>query len=306
MSSPSWRSALSSAVDCWGSAPSFNLPYESLLRCTSVGHGRGAESSDRNWVLPALGDRASHRSVAGAGGIQCAHVGAAVPAHQRRARPPCPSSSSSPWVRALLHSTFDQPDAESVVANMIGCPCTIRRAAEGGRAPRWRPRSAADLRRLPQADLALDLVSQSRRMPQQGDPSPRRRRHLPRPQRHHPPRRRRVRRTTRQMDRRPPLPRPRRTQPVPRRRRRARRTGDDHHTSTDRLNCHLKGRAIEPTPTPLGGLGPSQLRPVWWYREIRWLAVGLPSRSGEAWTIHSRKRRGAIAYSKRSRTPIGR
>ena len=179
MSSPSWRSALSSAVDCWGSAPSFNLPYESLLRCTSVGHGRGAESSDRNWVLPALGDRASHRSVAGAGGIQCAHVGAAVPAHQRRARPPCPSSSSSPWVRALLHSTFDQPDAESVVANMIGCPCTIRRAAEGGRAPRWRPRSAADLRRLPQADLALDLVSQSRRMPQQGDPSPRRRRHFP-------------------------------------------------------------------------------------------------------------------------------
>ena len=79
-----------------------------------------------------------------------------------------------------------------------------------------RPRRHARLHRVPQGDLAPDLVEQPAGTAQPGDPPPhRRRRHLPRPRRPDPPRRRRARRTTRRMDRDAPLHRPRRPRQEP-------------------------------------------------------------------------------------------
>src|SRR3954471_11046782 len=91
-----------------------------------------------------------------------------------------------------------------------------RQAAQGRRPPRASPRRPARVHRVPQGDLAADLVEQPQRAPQPRDPPPHRRRgHLPQPRRADPPRRRRPGRTTRRVDRRPPLPRPRRPEPLP-------------------------------------------------------------------------------------------
>ena len=87
---------------------------------------------------------------------------------------------------------------------------------EVARPPRRRPRRHPGVHRVPQGDLAPDLVQQPQRATQPRDPPPhRRRRHLPRPRRRHPPRRRRPGRAARRMGRRPPLPRPRRPRPSP-------------------------------------------------------------------------------------------
>ncbi len=57
-----------------------------------------------------------------------------------------------------------------------------RQAARRGRAPRPGPRRRARLHRVPQGDLATDLVQQPARTAEPGDPPPHRRgRHLPRP-----------------------------------------------------------------------------------------------------------------------------
>jgi len=106
--------------------------------------------------------------------------------------------SSWGWVKALVHSVYDQPDADGArpVRPDPGGP--DRQAARGRRSPRRRPRRCARVHRVPEGDLAPDLVEQSERAAEPGDPPPhRRRRDLPRPRRRHPPRRRRPRRTTR-------------------------------------------------------------------------------------------------------------
>ena len=125
--------------------------------------------------------------------------------------------SSWPWVRTLLHSVFDQPDAESVAAQydriIDALADKLPKVAdhlESG------PAGSAGVHRVPQADLAPDLVEQPPGTTQQGDPpAHRRRRHLPRPHRADPPRRRRAGRTTRRMGRIPALPRPGRPQQIP-------------------------------------------------------------------------------------------
>jgi putative transposase len=149
----------------------------------------------------------------------------------------CPKSSW-PWVRALLHSVYDQPDAASVHAQFRpGAGRAGRQAPQGRRAPRAGARRRARVHRLPQGGLAADLVQQPLRAAQPRDPPPHRRgRHLPRPRRPDPPRRRRARRAARRVDRRPPLPRPRRPRPLPpppRLHRRHHRGGD--HSGAQRL-----------------------------------------------------------------------
>ena len=149
--------------------------------------------------------------------------------------------ASWPWVRTLLHSVYDQPDAESVAAQydriIDALADKLPKVADHLEA---RPRRPAGVHRVPQGDLAPDLVQQPPGTAQPGDPPPhRRRRHLPRPRRPDPPRRRRAGRTTRRMGRRPPLPRPRRPQQIPSRPQLTDRTGG-HPGGTDRLNHHLE------------------------------------------------------------------
>ena len=91
--------------------------------------------------------------------------------------------SSWPWVRTLLHSVYDQPDADSVAAQydriVDALSDKLPKAAEHPRHCTCRP---AGLHRIPQADLAPDLVQQPAGTPQQGNsPTHRRRRHLSRP-----------------------------------------------------------------------------------------------------------------------------
>ena len=121
------------------------------------------------------------------------------------------------WVKAMLHSIYDQPDAEAVHAQfdrVVDDPG--REAPRGRRPPRRSPRRHPGLHRVPQGDLAPDLVQQPQRTTQPRDPPPhRRRRDLPRPRRRDPPGRRRPGRAARRVDRRPPLPRPRRPRQAP-------------------------------------------------------------------------------------------
>ena len=125
--------------------------------------------------------------------------------------------ASWPWVKTLLHSVYDQPDAASVHAQYDRLVDALaEQAPQGRRAPGRRPRRRAGVHRLPEGALAADLVQQPPGAAEPGDPPPhRRRRHLPRPRRPDPPRRRRPGRAARRMDRRPPLPRPRRPRPLP-------------------------------------------------------------------------------------------
>ena len=96
----------------------------------------------------------------------------------------CPKASW-PWVRAMLHSIYDQPDAKSVAAQYDRVlDALAEKLPDGRRAPRRRPRRRARLHRVPERDLAPDLVEQPARATQPGDPPPhRRRRDLPRPAR---------------------------------------------------------------------------------------------------------------------------
>jgi len=156
--------------------------------------------------------------------------------------------SSWGWVKALLHSIYDQPDAEAVHA-----PVRPRRrragreASRGRRAPRGSPPRHPRLHRLPQGDLAPDLVQQPQRTSQPRDPTPhRRRRHLPRPSSHHPTRRRRPGRAARRVGRRPPLPRPRRPSPLPGHHPPPRRGGDRgiDHAGHHGLNHNDEGSNV--------------------------------------------------------------
>ena len=126
--------------------------------------------------------------------------------------------ASWPWVKTMLHSVYDQPDAASrarPVRQARGC--RAGQAARRRRPPRRGPPGRARVHCVPEGAVAADLVQQPAGAAEPGDPPPhRRRRHLPRPQLPHPPRRRRPGRAARRMDRRPPLPRRRHPGPLPR------------------------------------------------------------------------------------------
>ena len=90
----------------------------------------------------------------------------------RGSRRCCTRSTTSPTPSAV-HAQFDR------VARRPG-----RQAPGGRRAPRGGPRRHPGVHRVPQGDLAPDLVQQPQRTAQPRDPPPhRRRRHLPRPRR---------------------------------------------------------------------------------------------------------------------------
>ena len=90
---------------------------------------------------------------------------------------------SWPWVRTLLHSVFDQPDAESVAAqyDRIVEALSDKLPKVADHLENARPDLLA-FTAFPKRDLAPDLVEQSPGAAQQGDPPPhRRRRNLPQP-----------------------------------------------------------------------------------------------------------------------------
>src|SRR4051812_40248494 len=125
--------------------------------------------------------------------------------------------ASWPWVRALRHSVYDQPDAASVHAQfdrvLDALADKLPKVAEHLEAARA---DVLAFTAFPKEVWRQISELQPQRTPQPGDPPAHRRgRHLPRPRRSHPARRRRARRTARRMDRRPPLPRPRRPRPLP-------------------------------------------------------------------------------------------
>src|SRR5215212_6025882 len=103
------------------------------------------------------------------------------------------------WVKALLHSVYDQPDADAVACPVRPDPRRSgRETARRRRAPGRRPDRHLGVHQLPQSHLAPDLVQQPPGTAEPRDPPPhRRRRHLPRPGCHRPPGRRRARRATR-------------------------------------------------------------------------------------------------------------
>jgi len=126
--------------------------------------------------------------------------------------------SSWPWVRTILHSVYDQPDAKAVDAQYDRVLEALGEKL---------PKVAAHLEEarpdltaftvFGEGDLAADLVQQPTGEVEQGDPpAHRRRRHLPRPRLPDPTRRRCARRAARRVGRRTPLPRHRHHDPIPR------------------------------------------------------------------------------------------
>jgi transposase-like protein len=131
---------------------------------------------------------------------------------------PVTPKASWPWVKTLLHSVYDQPDAASVHAQ-------YDRLAEAvaGKLPKVAGHlDAARADVLAFTGFPKEIWRQIRA----DNPRERLNREIrrradvvgifPRPRLPHPPRRRRPGRPARRMDRRPPLPRPRRPRPVPR------------------------------------------------------------------------------------------
>ena len=154
----------------------------------------------------------------------------------------CPKASW-PWVKTLLHSVYNQPDAKSVHAQYDR---VLNALAE-------KPPKVAEHLKENRADVLAftafpkeiwrQIWSNNPLSTQPRDPAQDRRgRHLPRPRLPDPPRRRRPGRAARRLDRRPPLPRPRRVGPLPPHphQRPARPGGERPHdsSSTDRLESH--------------------------------------------------------------------
>ena len=167
------------------------------------------------------------------------------------------------WVKALLHSVYDQPDADAVhaqfdrildaLADKLPAVATHLDAARA---------DILAFTAFPRR-LAADLVQQPPGTAEPGDPPPhRRRRHLPRPDRPDPAGRRRPGRAARRMDRATPLPRPRhpcQEPPHQDHRREPDDRGGDHHrhhrieskprSRGDRIKHHSSGRdPIRPPP----------------------------------------------------------
>jgi len=90
------------------------------------------------------------------------------------------------WVKAMLHSVYDQPDAEAVHAQFNRVVDAGRQALSHGLAPRGSRHRHPRLHPLPKPVW----LQQPLRAAQPRDPPPhRRRRHLPRPWLDHPARR---------------------------------------------------------------------------------------------------------------------
>src|SRR3954452_8345479 len=100
----------------------------------------------------------------------------------------CPKSSWA-WVKTLLHSVYDQPDAASVHAQFDRLGATrAGEPAEGAKHLPVAPGGVAGVHGVPEGYLAPDLVEQPQRARDPGVPPPHRRcRHLPRPRRPDPP-----------------------------------------------------------------------------------------------------------------------
>jgi hypothetical protein len=145
--------------------------------------------------------------------------------------------ASWPWVRALLHSVYDQPDATSVHAQFNRVLDAV--AEKLPKVAEHLDTARADVLAFTgfgEGGLAPDLVEQPLRAAQPRDPPPHRRgRDLPRPRLPDPPGRRRAGRATRRVGRRPPLPRPRRPGPSPPHRRPDATTGTEEVTTTDTI-----------------------------------------------------------------------
>jgi hypothetical protein len=74
----------------------------------------------------------------------------------------CPKSSR-PWVRTLLHSVFDQADPESVAAQYDRRLDTLAQKLPKIADYLDTPRGPAGIHRLPQTNLAPNLVEQPHR-----------------------------------------------------------------------------------------------------------------------------------------------
>jgi putative transposase len=84
------------------------------------------------------------------------------------------------WVKALLHSVYDQPDADAVHAQFDRILDALAEAASRRPPPRPGPGRHSGVHRVPESGLAADLVQQPPGKAEPGDPpSHRRRRHLP-------------------------------------------------------------------------------------------------------------------------------
>ena len=84
--------------------------------------------------------------------------------------------ASWPWVKTLLHSVYDQPDAASVHAQYDRLVNAIAgETAQSRRAPGRRPRRRPGVHQLPQRTLAADLVQQPAGTAEPRDPPPHRR-----------------------------------------------------------------------------------------------------------------------------------
>ena len=149
--------------------------------------------------------------------------------------------SSWPWVRTLLHSVFDQPDAESVAAQYDRIIDAL--ADKLPKVADHLEHARADLlafTAFPKQIWRQIWFEQPPGTAQQRDPASNRcRRDLPRPRRPDPPRRRSPGRATRRMGRITPLPRPRRPQQIPAHHRHPHRTGG-HPRSTNRITQEVE------------------------------------------------------------------
>ena len=182
-----WAGGRRHALIATGSTPKATARYSAL---TSTGEdGAGWLAFWRSLTARGLSEVKLVTSDAHAGLV--AAIGATPGAAWQRCRTHYTTNlmaitpkASWPWVRTLLHSVFDQPDAESVAAQydriIDALSDKLPKVAE------HLENARADLpafTAFPQADLAPDLVQQSPGTFEPGNPSPhRRRRHLPRPQ----------------------------------------------------------------------------------------------------------------------------
>ena len=131
----------------------------------------------------------------------------------------CPKSSWG-WVKALLHTVYDQPDAEAVHAQydrvldaLADKLPDVHDHLDDARA------DVLAFTAFPREVWRQIWSNNPNETTQPRDPPPHRRgRHLPRPRLRGPSGRRRLGRAARRMGRRPPLPRTRRAHPSPRRR----------------------------------------------------------------------------------------
>ena len=159
--------------------------------------------------------------------------------------------SSWPWVKALLHSVYDQPDADAVHAQFdrVVDALSVKLPA------------VAEHLETARADILAFTAfpkQQPQRAPEPRDPpTDRRRRDLPRPHQHHPPGRRRAGRAARRMGRSPPLPRPGRPDPIPSSPHHRRGNRGTDPASPHGLNPHTEGSDLVHHP---GGLDPHSAR----------------------------------------------